>query len=198
MNITCDTWGRQCLAWQRRQWGAHGLCRKSPPDRNTCCHLDIPLFPSVETHSVTNYLESKNTEMDYKQGRVFTSVSFVLISNLSKSTILRPGQWEVSINVTWLGLTNERPVLRSHDKNWPIRGDYYLGLQEVRRPGQSLRAAKGQLTSKADTRRIISFESSNIKLLHSLTISMSLSRPYQLPFYQTTQTLITLLQIVWV
>ena len=36
------------------------------------------------------YVESINMEIDYKYGLV-TSVSFV-ISNLSKSTILRPGQ----------------------------------------------------------------------------------------------------------
>ena len=38
------------------------------------------------------YVESRNMKIDYKYGLVVTSVSFVLISNLSKSTILRPGQ----------------------------------------------------------------------------------------------------------
>ena len=44
------------------------------------------------------------------------------------------------------------------------------GLQEVRRPGQSLRAAKVQLTPQAETGEIGSFESSNVKPLHSVAI----------------------------
>ena len=33
----------------------------------------------------------------------------------------RSDQWEACIRVTWLGLTNQRPVFRSHVLVWPIR-----------------------------------------------------------------------------
>ncbi len=40
---------------------------------------------------------------------------------------LRPGdiiQLEISIQVTWLALSNQRSVFRSRDLYWPIRGQY--------------------------------------------------------------------------
>ena len=39
---------------------------------------------------------------------------------------------ETSIQVTWPVLTNQRPVLRSHDLYWPIRGQYSSHSDQIR------------------------------------------------------------------
>ena len=60
----------------------------------------------------------------------------------------RPWEWAVTQVVTWHVLTNQRPVLRSRDLCWPIRGQYQVTWRKWARSyceGDAIRIRPSQI-----------------------------------------------------